>query len=105
MQKPHSTPRIGVLISGSGSNLQAIIDHQKLHSNLYEIALVISNKADAYGLVRAENANIPTMVIDHTQYNDREAFDAKLQQTLEEAKIEFIVLAGFMRILTRGFTQ
>jgi phosphoribosylglycinamide formyltransferase-1 len=105
MQKPHSTPRIGVLISGSGSNLQAIIDHQKLHSNLYEIALVISNKADAFGLVRAENANIPTMVIDHTQYNDREAFDAKLQQTLEEAKIEFIVLAGFMRILTRGFTQ
>lgn len=105
MQKPHSIPRIGVLISGSGSNLQAIIDHQKLHSNLYQIALVISNKADAYGLVRAENANIPTMVIDHTQYNDREEFDAKLQQALEEAKIDFIVLAGFMRILTKGFTQ
>jgi phosphoribosylglycinamide formyltransferase-1 len=105
MQKPHSIPRIGVLISGSGSNLQAIIDHQKLHSNLYEIALVISNKADAYGLVRAENANIPTMVIDHTQYNDREEFDAKLQQALEEAKIDFIVLAGFMRILTKDFTQ
>ncbi len=105
MQKPHSIPRIGVLISGSGSNLQAIIDHQKLHSNLYEITLVISNKADAYGLVRAENANISTMVIDHTQYNDREEFDAKLQQALEEAKIDFIVLAGFMRILTKDFTQ
>lgn len=105
MQKPHSIPRIGVLISGSGSNLQAIIDHQKLHSNLYEIALVISNKADAYGLVRAKNANIPTMIIDHTQYNEREAFDTKLQQALEDAKIDFIVLAGFMRILSKGFTQ
>lgn len=105
MQKPHSILRIGVLISGSGSNLQAIIDHQKLHSNLYEIALVISNKADAYGLVRAKNANIPTMIIDHTQYNEREAFDAKLQQALEDAKIDFIVLAGFMRILSKGFTQ
>ena len=105
MPKPHSIPRIGVLISGSGSNLQAIINHQKLHSNLYEIALVISNKADAYGLQRAENANIPTRVIDHTQYNDREAFDATLQQVLEDAKIDFIVLAGFMRILSRGFTQ
>lgn len=105
MPKPHSIPRIGVLISGSGSNLQAIINHQKLHSNLYEIALVISNKADAYGLQRAENANIPTRVIDHTQYNDREAFDATLQQVLEDAKIDFIVLAGFMRILSSGFTQ
>ncbi len=105
MQKSHPIPRIGVLISGSGSNLQAIIDHQKLHSSLYEIALVISNKADAYGLVRAENANIPTMVIDHTQYNDRDAFDTQLQLALEEAKIDFIVLAGFMRILTKGFTQ
>lgn len=105
MQTSHSTPRIGVLISGSGSNLQAIIDHQKLHPNLYKIALVISNKANAYGLVRAEKANIPTRVIDHTQYNDREAFDAKLQQALEKAKVDFIVLAGFMRILSREFTQ
>ncbi|MGM0540945.1 MAG: phosphoribosylglycinamide formyltransferase [Pseudomonadota bacterium] len=105
MQKSHSIPRIGVLISGSGSNLQAIIDHQKLHPNLYEIALVISNKADAYGLVRAENANIPTRVIDHTQYNDRETFDAKLQQSLVKAKVDFIVLAGFMRILSKEFTQ
>ncbi len=105
MQNSHSISRIAILISGSGSNLQAIIDHQKLHSDLYEIALVISNKADVYGLVRAQKANIPTMVIEHTHYNDRESFDAKLQQALEEAKIDFIVLAGFMRILTKGFTQ
>ena len=105
MQPSHSIPRIGILISGSGSNLQAIIDHQKSHSNLYEIALVISNKADAYGLQRAKNVNIPTRVIDHTQYDSREAFDAKLQQALEEAKIDFVVLAGFMRILSHDFTQ
>lgn len=102
---PHTVPRIGVLISGNGSNLQAIIDHQLLHPDLYEIVLVISNKSDAYGLQRAAQANIPTQVIDHTQYTSREAFDAQLQQSLDTALIDFIVLAGFMRILSRGFTE
>ena len=66
---------------------------------------MISNKADAYGLVRAETANIPTQVIDHTLYDGREAFDAQLQRALESAEIDFIVLAGFMRILSNSFTQ
>lgn len=97
--------RIAVLISGSGSNLQAIINHQKTHADLYEIALVISNKADAYGLQRAKNAGINTQVIDHTAFADRESFDAQLQSAIESAEVELVVLAGFMRILTDGFTR
>lgn len=97
--------RIAVLISGSGSNLQAIINHQKTQTDLYEIALVISNKADAYGLQRAKNAGINTQVIDHTAFADRESFDAQLQSAIESAEVELVVLAGFMRILTDGFTR
>lgn len=97
--------RIAVLISGSGSNLQAIIDHQKNHTDEYEVALVISNKADAFGLVRAQNAGIPTQTIDHTQFDCREAFDKQLQNTIDQANIDLIVLAGFMRILTPDFTR
>jgi len=97
--------RIAILISGSGSNLQAIIDHQKHHAQEYEVALVISNKAEAYGLVRAQNAHIKTQVIDHTLFDSREAFDAELQTELDKAQIDLIVLAGFMRILTSGFTR
>lgn len=97
--------RIAVLISGSGSNLQAIINHQKTQTDLYEIALVISNKADAYGLQRAKNAGINTQVIEHTAFADRESFDAQLQSAIESAEVELVVLAGFMRILTDGFTR
>ncbi len=97
--------QIAILISGSGSNLQAIIDHQKQHPQDYEIALVISNKADAYGLIRAQNSCIPTEVIDHTLFKSRESFDQTLQQTIDKRQIDLIVLAGFMRILTPQFTQ
>ena len=96
--------RIAVLISGSGSNLQAIIDHQKNHIHEYEVALVISNKADAYGLIRAQEAEIESLLIDHTQFASREAFDQEMQVALDKAQIDLIVLAGFMRILTPGFT-
>ncbi|MCF6298396.1 MAG: phosphoribosylglycinamide formyltransferase [Thiomicrorhabdus sp.] len=97
--------RIAVLISGSGSNLQAIIEHQKQHAHEYKIALVLSNKTDAYGLIRAQNAHIPTQVIEHTSFASREAFDQALQSTLDAEQIDLIVLAGFMRILTPAFTQ
>ncbi|GKT12182.1 MAG: phosphoribosylglycinamide formyltransferase 1 [Thiomicrorhabdus sp.] len=97
--------RIAVLISGNGSNLQSIIDHQKIHTYEYEIALVISNKVDAFGLTRAQNAQINTQVIDHTQFDSRSAFDGQLQKELESAKIDLIVLAGFMRILTPELTS
>lgn len=97
--------RIAVLISGNGSNLQAIIDHQAQHADLYQIALVISNKPDVYGLIRAQRAGIATHVIDHRLFKERADFDAQLQTTLDAADIQLVVLAGFMRILTQRFTQ
>ena len=105
MPSTHIPKKIAVLISGSGSNLQAIIDHQKVHSNLYEIALVISNRPNAYGLIRAQNENIKTLTVDHKKYKSREEFDEVLQEEIDSAQIDLIVLAGFMRILTTQFTQ
>jgi phosphoribosylglycinamide formyltransferase-1 len=96
---------IVVLISGSGSNLQAIIDavvHDKLP---VAIRAVISNKADAYGLERAKEAGIETVVIDHTRFDGREAFDAELSQTIDRYSPKLVVLAGFMRILSDGFVH
>ena len=85
-----------VLISGSGSNLQAIIDAELPIT----LRAVSSNKAEAYGLERARQAGIPTEVIDHREYPDRAAFDAALQQRIDRYQPELVVLAGFMRILT-----
>ncbi len=85
-----------VLISGSGSNLQAIIDARLPLT----IRAVISNKAEAYGLERARQAGIPTEVIDHREFADRPAFDAALQQRIDRYQPDLVVLAGFMRILT-----
>ncbi|MBD5770249.1 phosphoribosylglycinamide formyltransferase [Marinomonas colpomeniae] len=96
---------IVVLISGSGSNLQALID-QSLQGQLnINICAVISNKADAYGLERAKKAGIPTHALDHRSFDGREAFDAKLQETIDIYKPKLVVLAGFMRILTEAFTK
>ena len=103
--KTKTPKKIAVLISGNGSNLQAIIDHQKSHTDLYEIALVISNRPNAYGITRAQNANIQTLVVDHKLYDTRDSFDAVLQKALDEAEIDLVVLAGFMRILTTEFTK
>ena len=92
-----------VLISGSGSNLQAIIDQCADNSINASICRVISNKTDVKGLARAEDAGIATQVIDHTQYADREAFDAALIEVIDQCNPDLVVLAGFMRILTEGF--
>ena len=92
-----------VLISGSGSNLQSLIDNA--NDIDLEIEAVISNKETAYGLQRAQQANIPTQVIDHKQFSTREDFDQKLGQIIDQYKPEIIILAGFMRILTSEFTQ
>jgi phosphoribosylglycinamide formyltransferase 1 len=97
---------IAVLISGNGSNLQALMDDICADANHpARIALVISNKANAYGLQRAAVAGIPTCVISHTDYPTREAFDAALHSALIAAHIELVCLAGFMRLLTPAFTQ
>jgi phosphoribosylglycinamide formyltransferase 1 len=101
----NKTP-VAILISGNGSNLQALLDDVRGDANHpATITLVISNKADAYGLERAKAAGVPTTIISHKDYPTREAFDAALHNTLLEAGIELVCLAGFMRLLTPGFTQ
>ena len=98
--------KIAVLVSGGGTNLQALIDAQgKGIIKSGEIALVVSNNPNAYALTRAENAGIATAVIPGKEYKDQNAFEAKLIETLENAGIELIVLAGFMRILSENFTS
>lgn len=97
--------RLGVLISGRGSNLQSLIDHFSKPGALAEICIVISNKADAYGLVRAKAAGLPVLTIDHRAYADRTQFDAALDAALRDARIDLVCLAGFMRLLTTGFVE
>lgn len=101
--------RIVVLISGNGSNLQAIIDAIKNESILAEVCAVISNQADAYGLTRAKKANIPAKVLDHRDFanseSGREDFDKALQSLIDSYQPGLVVLAGFMRILSDGFVQ
>ena len=92
-----------VLISGSGSNLQAIID-QATNIDL-DISCVISNNADAYGLTRADKAGIPCHVVDHTQFDSREAFDQAVSKTIDQYNPDIVILAGFMRIFTEAFAQ
>lgn len=94
-----------VLISGSGSNLQALIDSIAHDGNPARIAAVISNRADAYGLERAKQAGISTAVLDHKQFDGREAFDAALVEAIDGFNPQLVVLAGFMRILTPGFVR
>lgn len=97
--------RVVVLISGSGSNLQALIDSCQSAESPASICAVISNRADAYGLIRAKNAGIATAVLDHKQYAGREAFDDALMQAIDSHQPDLVVLAGFMRILTAGFVR
>ena len=101
-----TTPcRLVVLISGSGSNLQALIDGQDNGSLPISIEAVISNKANAFGLERAAAAKIPTAVLDHKQFTDREHFDQALIKEIDQHQPELVVLAGFMRILTPEFVR
>lgn len=96
---------IVVLISGSGSNLQALID-QSLQGKLnINISAVISNKADAYGLERAKSAGIATHALSHKSFDSREEFDVELQKIIDQYQPKLVVLAGFMRILTETFTK
>lgn len=94
--------RAGVLISGRGSNLQALIDACAKSDYPAEIALVISNDAGAAGLAHAAKAGIATRVIEHGGFPTREAFDAALDRAMRERGIELVCLAGFMRVLTPG---
>lgn len=98
-------PAIAVLVSGSGSNLQAIIDASEQGDIPCRVGLVISNKADAYGLVRAKNHGIPTAVVSHKDFPNREDFDARLVDIIRRSGAELVCLAGFMRVLTPVFVR
>ena len=97
--------KIAVLVSGGGTNLQALIDAQGNVLTSGEIALVVSNNAGAYALERAKKAGIPTAVVLKKQCSSQEAFEEKLKEVLTEYSIEVIILAGFMTILTEKFTS
>jgi phosphoribosylglycinamide formyltransferase 1 len=97
--------RIGVLVSGSGSNLQALIDLCKGPNIAAEIVLVLSNVPTAFGLQRAEDSSIATKVIDHKGYDGRELFDKAMIEALDDAAVDLVCLAGFMRLLTPIFVN
>lgn len=97
--------KTGVLVSGGGTNLQALIDASADPGYPAEIALVISNRPDVRALERAAKANIPTQVIRHQDYDDRAPFDAALDAALRAAGCEILCTAGFMRVLTAGFVD
>ncbi|MCP4331081.1 MAG: phosphoribosylglycinamide formyltransferase [Gammaproteobacteria bacterium] len=94
---------LAILISGSGSNLQAIIDAIESGKLNAEIKTVVCNNPQAYGLQRAAKHDLPTRVIDHRDYPDREQYDATLRQYLQTLAPDYIVLAGYMRILSPAF--
>ncbi|MBC8339866.1 MAG: phosphoribosylglycinamide formyltransferase [Rhodospirillales bacterium] len=97
--------KVAVLISGRGSNLQALIDAAEAPYWTPEIVLVLSNVADAQGLERAEKAGIPTAVINHKDFQDRETFDAAMTDAIEASGAELVCLAGFMRLLSTPFIK
>jgi phosphoribosylglycinamide formyltransferase-1 len=101
-----SRKRVAILISGRGSNMVALIEAARTDDYPAEIALVVSNVSDAAGLVRARDAGIATEIIDHKPYGkDRDAFDRKLDATLQVYRTDIVCLAGFMRVLTPWFVR
>ena len=92
--------KLGVLVSGSGTNLQAILDAVARGALPVEIGLVVSNKAEARALERAKNAGVATRFISHAEFSDRAAFDTEVVRALRQAEVTHVVLAGFMRLLT-----
>jgi phosphoribosylglycinamide formyltransferase-1 len=99
----HVRRRLGVLISGRGSNLQALIDAIRGGQLDAAIALVVSNRADAAGLERARSAGLETVVLSHKDWPSRETYDRALADLLREHRVDFVCLAGFMRLLSPPF--
>lgn len=97
--------KTAVLISGRGSNMQALVEACVHRDSAAEIVLVLSNVADAAGLKFAENCGIATRVINHREYPDRETFEQEITACLRDARVELVCLAGFMRLLTAGFVE
>lgn len=97
--------RLGILVSGNGTNLQAVLDAIEQKKIPAEVAVVISNKAEATALERARNKGVVTRVVSHGDFPSREAFEEKLISELESAKADLVVLAGFMRVLSPLFVR
>ncbi len=97
--------RLVVLISGSGSNLQALIDACDSKTLNADIVAVFSNKADAYGLLRAQQAGIPALALSPAEFASRDDFDTALQAQIDEYQPDLLILAGYMRILTPAFVR
>ena len=97
--------KAAILVSGSGTNLQSFIDQVADQCLDLDIAVVLSNRMDAYGLTRAKNAGIKTACIEHGEFADRELFDRAVAATIDEFEPELIILAGFMRILSPWFVK
>jgi len=95
--------KVGVLISGGGSNLQALMGASTKPDYPAEIVCVISNREDAYGLNRAREHDVPAHIINHKEFKTREAFDDAMQEMLERHNVEIVCLAGFMRLLSPKF--
>lgn len=100
VQSDSRKTRLGVLISGSGTNLQAIIDQSERDKLDVEVVCVISNKADAFGLERARKHGIAAIHLDHKSFSGRSDYDGELVRTLQKFNVELVILAGFMRIVT-----
>ena len=105
MTEHKKAARVVVLISGGGSNLQAIIDQKEAGILNIEICAVVSNRDNVGGIERAEKHGIPVIVIEHGMFPSREAFDQRLMMVVDSQSPDIVVLAGFMRILTPEFTQ
>jgi phosphoribosylglycinamide formyltransferase-1 len=105
MTAAHPPLPVAILISGDGTNLQALIDAQQRGQLHIEIRAVISNRADAFGLERARRVGIATSIVDHTQFASRAEFDTALQTAIDGSGAQLVILAGFMRILTPQFVQ
>jgi phosphoribosylglycinamide formyltransferase-1 len=97
--------KVAVLISGSGTNLQALLDAAAQTDAEFSLCAVISNKSEAYGLIRAREAGIPAITLDHRGFSDRDTFDQALIREIDRHKPDLVVLAGFMRILTAEFVR
>jgi len=97
--------RLGVMISGTGTNLQALIDACETADYPAEIVVVISNRPGVMGLERAGKADIPAICIDHKEYDEREVFEDAIHDALSDHKVQLVCLAGFMRLLTPGFVN
>ncbi len=96
---------LGILISGNGSNFQAIIDAIEKKRLDAEVRVVVSNREDAYGLVRAQKHGVLTEIVDHRKFPSREAFDQHLIERFKDRQVELVVLAGFMRLLSADFVH